>query len=91
MLCVQKAAISPKFLAYCYILCVTRTKLVLCIKKGEISPLPLHIAASDISQEQNWYCVLKKVKYRRCLCILLRLIYHKDKTGVVCSKSCNIA
>ena len=81
---------------------------MLCIQKGAISPMSLHIAASDISQGQNrccvfkrcniayvfayssqgqnWCCVFKKVKYRLCLCILLRLIYHKDKTGVVYSK-----
>ena len=77
--------------AYCCIRCITRTKLVLCIQKGAKSPLSLHIAASDISQGQNWCCVFKKVQYRLCLCILLHPIYHKDKTGVVYSKRCNIA
>ena len=37
---------------------------MLCIQEGEISPLPLHIAASDISQGQNRCCVFKKVQYR---------------------------
>ena len=39
----------------------TRTKLGLCIQKGGISPLSLHIAASDISQGKNWCCVFKTV------------------------------
>ena len=72
--------------AYCCVWYITRTKLMLCIQQGGISPLSLHIAASDISQGQNWCCVFNKVEYRLCLCILLRLIYHKDKTGVVYSK-----
>ena len=59
---------------------------MLCIQNGAISPMYLHIPASDISQEQNWFCVFKTVEYHLCLCILLRLIYHKDKTGVVYSK-----
>ena len=68
-------------------------------------PKSLHIATSDISQGQNWCCVLKKVQYRQCLCICVfkkmqyRLslcilphpIYHKNKTGVLISKRCNIA
>ena len=77
--------------AYYCIWYITRTKLVLCIQQGRISPLSLHIAASDISQGQNWYCVFNKVKYRLCLCIFLRLIYHKDKTGIVYSTRWNIA
>ena len=64
---------------------------MLCIQKGAISPKSLHIAASDISQGQNWCCVFKKVQYRLSLCILLHPIYHKDRTGVVYSKRCNIA
>ena len=77
--------------AYCCIWYITRTKLVLCIQKGAISPMYLHIPASDVSQGQNWCCVFKKVEYRLCLCILLRLIYYKDKTSVVYSKRWNIA
>ena len=52
--------------------------------------MSLRIAASDISQGQNWCCLFKKVQYRLCHCVLLHLIYHKDKTGVVYSKRCNI-
>ena len=92
MVCIQKGAISPM-------------SLHMCIQKGAISPKSLHIATSDISQGQNWCFVFKKVQYRLCLCIcvfktvqyrpsrciLLHLIYHKDKTGVVYSKRCNIA
>ena len=105
--------------AYYYIRYVTRTKLVLCIRKGAISAMSLqmciqqgaislkslHIATSDISQGQNWCFVFKKLQYRLCLficvfktvqyrlsrCILLHLIYHKHKPGVVYSKRCNIA
>ena len=40
---------------------------------------------------QNWCCLFKKVQYRLCHCVLLHQIYHKDKTGVVYSKRCNIA
>ena len=76
MLCIQKGAISPYVFAYCCIRYITRTKLLLCIQKGSISPMSLHIAASDISQGQNWCCVFKKMKYRLCLCILLHLIYN---------------
>ena len=57
----------------------------------EISPLPLHIAASDISQGQNWCCIFKKVQYCLSFCILLHPICHKDKTAVVYSKRCNLA
>ena len=64
---------------------------MLYIQKGAISPTSLHIAASDISQGQNRCCVFKTVQYSLLLCILLHLIYHKDKTGVVYSKRCNIA
>ena len=64
---------------------------MLCIKKGEISPLPLHIATSDISQGQNWCCIFKKVQYCLSFCILLHPIFHKDKTAVVYSKRCNLA
>ena len=64
---------------------------MLCIQQGRISPMSLHIPASDISQGQNWYCVFKKVEYRLCLCIFLRLIYRKDKTDVVYSTRWNIA
>ena len=56
---------------------------MLCIQKGAVSPMFLHIAASDISQGLNRCCVFKKVQYRLCICIFLRLIYHKDETGVV--------
>ena len=56
---------------------------MLCIQKGAISTMSLRIAASDISQGQNRCCVFKTVQYRQCICIFLRLIYHKDKTGVV--------
>ena len=79
--------------------------LHLCIQKGAISPKSLHIATSDISQGQNWCFLLKKVQYRLCLCIcvfktvqyrlrrciLLHLIYHKDKPGVEYSERFNIA
>ena len=54
-------------------------------------PKSLHITASDISQGQNRRCVFKTVQYRLCICIFLRLIYQKDKTGVVYSKRWNIA
>ena len=50
--------------AYCCVWYLTRTKLVLCIQKGAISPKFLHIATSDMSQGQNWCCVFKKVQYR---------------------------
>ena len=53
-------------------------------------PMSLHIATSDISQGQNWCCVFKTVQYRLCICIFLRLIYHKNKTGFVYSKRWNI-
>ena len=69
----------------------TGVKLVLCFQKGAISPMSLHIAASDISQGQNWCCTFKNVQYRLCHSILLHSIYHKDKTGVVYSEICNIA
>ena len=61
------------------------------IQNGAILPMYLHIPVFDISQRPYWCCVFKKLKYRLCLCILLRLIYHKDKTGVVYSKRCSIA
>ena len=48
--------------------------------------MSLHIAASDISQGQNWCYVFKNVQYRLCHGILLHSIYHKDQTGVVYSK-----
>ena len=54
---------------------------MLCIQKGAISP-------NDAYNNNN---VFKKVQYRLSLCILLHPIYHKDKTGVVYSKSRNIA
>ena len=59
---------------------------MLSIQKGAISPMSLRIAASDISQGQNWCCLFKKVQYRLCHCVLLHLIYHKDKTGVSIKK-----
>ena len=37
---------------------------MLSIQKGAVSPMSLCIAASDISQGQNWCCVFKKVQYR---------------------------
>ena len=37
---------------------------MLSIQKGAISPMSLRIAASDISQGQNWCCIFKKVQYR---------------------------
>ena len=82
-----------------------RQCLCICVfKKGAISPKSLHIATSHISQGQNWCFVVKKVQYRLCLClcvfkmvqyrpshcIMLHLIYHKDKTGVVYSERCSI-
>ena len=72
--------------AYSCVWYITRTKQVLCIQNGAISPMYLHIPASDISQGQNWCCVFKTVKYRLCLCILLHLICLKDKTGGVYKK-----
>ena len=89
MLCIRKGAISPM-------------SLHMCIQKDVISPKSLHIATSDISKGQNWFFVFKKVQHRLCLCIcvfktvqyrlrrliLLHLIYHKDKPGVVYSKRC---
>ena len=77
-----------------HLIYITRTKNWCCVfKKVPYRPtcMSLHIAASDISQRQTWCCVFKKVQYRLCHCILLHLIYHKDKTGVVYSKRCNIA
>ena len=65
--------------------------MVLHIQNGAISPMYLHIPASDISQGQNCCCVFKKVQYRLSFCILLHLICHKDKTGVVYSRRCNLA
>ena len=78
-------------LRLCILLQLIYHTLVLCTQKSAISPMSLHIAASDISQGQNWWCVFKTVQYRLRLCIFLCLIYHKDKTGVVYSKRWNIA
>ena len=50
--------------------------------------MSLSIAASDISQEQNWFGYLKRCNIALCLCISL---YHKDKTGAVYSKRYSIA
>ena len=79
--------------AYYCISYITRTKLVLYIQKGAISPMLLQISASDISQGQNWCRVFKRCNIALCLSISLRLLYHKDKTGVVYSNSkrCSIA
>ena len=37
---------------------------MLCIKQVQYRPMSLHIAASDISQGQNWCYVFKTVQYR---------------------------
>ena len=51
-------------IAYCCI-CYIMTKKLCCVfKKVQYRPMPLHIAASAISQGQNnWCCVFKTVQY----------------------------
>ena len=90
-MCIQNGAISRKSL-HNAASDISQGQNWCCIfKKVQYRTKSLHIVASDISQGQNWCCIFKKVQYRLSLCILLHPIYHKDKTGVVYSKRCNIA
>ena len=116
MLCIQKGAISPKFLHiatsdiskgqnWFFVFKKVQHRLCLCIcvfKKVQYR-LSLCILLHPIYQkDKTGFYVFKKVQHRLCLCIcvfktvqyrlrhliLLHLIYHKDKTGVVYSKRC---
>ena len=42
---------------------ISPMSLHMCIQNGIISPKSLHIAASDISQDQTWCCVFKTVQF----------------------------
>ena len=48
---------------------------MLCIQKGAIALMSLHIAASDISKGQNWCDVFKKVQYIVASDILQLMLY----------------
>ena len=73
MLCIQKGAISPKFL-HIATSDMSQGQNWCCVFEKVQSRLCLYI------------CVLKKAQYCLSLCILLHPIYHKDKTGVLYSK-----
>ena len=92
VLCIPKSAISPMSMHiaafdmsqgqnWCCVFKKVQYRLSPCIW---LHPIP-------VSQGQNWYCIFKKVQHRLNLCILLHPIYHKEKSGVVYSKRCNIA
>ena len=66
-------------IAYCCIRYIRRTKLVLYIQKGAISPTSLHFAASDISYFRTRLVLcIQKIAISPCLCILLHdtCTYH---------------
>ena len=77
-------------IAYCCIRYIRRTKLVLYIQKGAISPTSLHFAASDISYFRTRLVLcIQKIAISPCLCILLHdtCTYHYMIVNFVCVKN----